>query len=201
MALDKVVAPLLRVPLFAGLKPLQLTEIARHAERVKFRDGDIITRAGTSGDGAYLIVSGEAERRPESGSFELAEPVEPGSLIGELAMLVEHAYGTTVVACGRVQCLKLTRAALYEQMQDDEALTRHFRQLIEGRLTHAAAELRRIVDELTCFGSPPPADDQAHPVIAEESTAALPALDAPALDDPPGGSFAAIFPVASGTDG
>ena len=29
MAIDKLIAPLLRVPLFAGLKPLQITEIAR----------------------------------------------------------------------------------------------------------------------------------------------------------------------------
>jgi CRP-like cAMP-binding protein len=148
MALDKVVAPLLRVPLFAGLKPLQLTEIARNAERVKFRSGDVITQEGTLGDGAYLIVSGEAERRPRPGSFELDEPVEPGSLLGELAMLVEHVYGATVVACARVHCLKLTRAALHEQMRDDSALIGHFERLIEGRLAHVAAELQRIFAEL-----------------------------------------------------
>ena len=34
MALDKLTAPLLRVPLLAGLTPLQLTEIARQAERI-----------------------------------------------------------------------------------------------------------------------------------------------------------------------
>ena len=43
MAIDRLVAPLLRVPLFAGLRPLQITEIARHAERMKFRRGDVIT--------------------------------------------------------------------------------------------------------------------------------------------------------------
>ena len=61
---------LLRVPLFSGLKPLQLTELARHAERVAFRRGSTITEAGAPGDAAYLIVSGDAaaparaERRP-----------------------------------------------------------------------------------------------------------------------------------------
>src|SRR6185436_8542068 len=54
MAIDRLVAPLLRVPLFAGLKPLQLTELARQAERVKFQRGDVITKAGEPGDGAYL---------------------------------------------------------------------------------------------------------------------------------------------------
>jgi len=35
----------------------------------------------------------------------------PGSLIGEMAMLVEHDYGSTIVARDRVFCLKLLRTA------------------------------------------------------------------------------------------
>jgi CRP-like cAMP-binding protein len=176
MAIDKVVAPLLRVPLLAGLKPLQLTELARQAERVKFRSGDVITRAGALGDGAYLIVSGEAERRPEPGSFDLAEPVEPGSLIGELAMLVEHVYGATVVACGRVHCLKLTRAALHEQIREDAALARHFAGVIDARLAFVAEELRRIALELNGgdvlpASEGPPAPDRP-PAIEQAGTPA-----------------------------
>jgi CRP-like cAMP-binding protein len=184
MAFDKVVAPLLRVPLFAGLKPLQLTEIARRAERVKFRDGDVITQAGTLGDGAYLIVAGEAERRPEPGSPGLAEPVEPGSLVGELAMLVEHVFGATVVACGRVQCLKLTRAALHEQLLEDETLARHFAAVIEDRLAYVAEELHRIMGELRG---------------GEVAPAAVDALPAEAL--PGAAETAEPLPAATGTDG
>ena len=53
MAMDNLVAPLLRLPLFAGLKPLQLTEIVRRAERQSFWPGDLITKAGQPGDGGY----------------------------------------------------------------------------------------------------------------------------------------------------
>ena len=67
MAIDRLVAPLLRVPLLAGLKPLQITELARQAERAVFRRGDTITRAGEPADGAYLIVSGMAEHLVQSG--------------------------------------------------------------------------------------------------------------------------------------
>jgi signal-transduction protein with cAMP-binding, CBS, and nucleotidyltransferase domain len=204
MALDKVVAPLLRQPLFAGLKPQQLTEIARHAERVKFRDGDVITQAGSPADGAYLIVSGEAERQPQSGSFDLAERVEEGSLIGELGMLMEHTYGVTVVARGRVHCLKIAREAMLEQMREDEALARHFRLLIEGRLTQAAAELRRIIDVLNGLCAPQTAGE----LPANEPEPPAPALieaasETPATNGDAGGTFTAIFPppAATGTDG
>lgn len=143
MAIDKVVAPMLRVPLFCGLKPLQLTEIARRAERMVFRSGGAITEAGAPGDGAYLIVSGDAVRVPELRSDE-PEPIEPGSLIGELAMLIDHAYGATVVAQNRVHCVKILRSALYEQMQADPAMADHFSSALVARLTRVALEMRRI---------------------------------------------------------
>ena len=143
MAIDKLVAPLLRVPLFAGLKPLQLTEIARQAERISFRPGGTITAAGEPGAGAYLIVAGEAVL--VSGDREQA--LEPGSLVGEIAMLTEHTYGATVMARGRVHALKITRSALHEQMRDDPPLAEHFTRLLAERLTQVAAEMRGI-DEM-----------------------------------------------------
>jgi CRP/FNR family transcriptional regulator, cyclic AMP receptor protein len=190
MAIDKVVAPLLRVPLLVGLKPLQLTELARQAERVKFRSGDIITRAGALGDGAYLIVSGEVERVPEPGSLDLPEPVEPGSLVGELAMFVEHVYGATVVARGRVHCLKLTRAALHEQMCEDATLAQHFASVIDARVTFAAEELRRIALELN--GGDTPAASEGPPASEEPP---------PAVEQPHTPAPEAAPPAATGTDG
>lgn len=147
MAIDKMVGPLLRVPILSGLRPLQLTEIARRAERIVFRSGSIITHAGAEGDGAYLIVSGVAERLPDANSSEPAEPIEPGSLVGEMAMLVEHIFRATVVARGRVNCLKIARTTLYEQMEQDPRLADHFTTMLASRLRNVAAEMRQI-DEL-----------------------------------------------------
>ena len=156
MAIDRLVAPLLRVPLFAGLKPLQLTELARQAERVKFRRGDVITKAGEPSDGAYLIVSGLAEHVEPSDPEPCAGPIEPGSLIGEMAMLVEHAYRATVIARDRVLCLKITRAAVHAQMLEDSALAQHFERRISQRLSRVADDLRQIDSILAACGSDPP---------------------------------------------
>jgi CRP-like cAMP-binding protein len=144
MSMDKLVAPLLRVPLFVGLRPLQITELARQAERVKFSRGDVIIEAGRPGDAAFLIVSGAAGRIDPPDSSGEVEPIEPGSLVGEMAMLVEHVYRATVVACERVLCLKLTRAAVHAQMEEDAALARHFERRIRERLVSVAEDLRQI---------------------------------------------------------
>ena len=155
MAIDRVVAPLLRVPLFAGLKPLQITEIARQAEKLRFRPNQIITQAGQPGDGAFLIVSGLAVRVERPQTLPSPEPVAPGSLIGEMAMLVEHEYGSTIVAQELVLCLKITRTALHAQMLDDSSLAEHFRKNISDRLRRVHEELRQIDGALAACGSDP----------------------------------------------
>ena len=138
-----VLGPLLRVPLFAKLKPLQITELARQAERIKFRAGAIIAKAGEPVDGAFLIVSGTAEQKAP-GVLSTPERVEEGALIGELAMFVEYVPSTTIVASERVHCLKLTRAAMHEQMSADPALASHFEDALVERLRKTAADLRAV---------------------------------------------------------
>ncbi len=78
----------------------------------------------------------------------MPENVVPGSLIGELAMLVEHDYGSTIVAHDRVFCLKLIRTEMHAQMREDAALAEHFRDRMTERLMQTAEALRRIDDAL-----------------------------------------------------
>ena len=166
MPVDRVVAPLLRVPLFAGLKPLQITEIARQAERLRFRQGQIITKSGESGDGAFLIVSGDAACVEKPEVLATPEPIAPGSLVGEMAMLIEHEYGSTVIAQSEfVLCLKITRAALHAQMLEDSALAEHLRSRIAERLHRVQDELRQIDDALAACSSDA-ADEKELPALS-----------------------------------
>ncbi len=147
MAIDLVLESLRRVPLFAGLTPQQIAAIRRSAERRAFRQGEVIAEAGTPGDGAYLLLAGEAVCRSDADGRDVAQPVELGSLVGELAMFVEHNYGTTVVAQGWVDCLKVERAALHEQMRADPDIAERIADVIRDRLALVAADLQ-IVDRL-----------------------------------------------------
>ena len=156
MSKDALIAPLMRVALFQGLKPLQITEIARNAERIVFRAGETITELGAEGDAAFLIVSGSAVCLGAADR----DAVEPGSLIGEMAMLIEHAYGSRVVAQGNVRALRLTRSALHEQMLADPTLAQHLMTRIVERLNAVADELKRIDG---VFGERPPVAALAAP--------------------------------------
>lgn len=143
MAIDPLVAPLLRVELFQGLKPLQITEIARTAERMVYREGETITLAGTPGDAAYVVVGGACEWVENRGDAA-GEPIEIGSMIGEMAMFIDHTFGATVIARGPVRCLKIGRETMHRLMLEDRSLAQHLTQKIALRLHHVGHELRSL---------------------------------------------------------
>lgn len=151
MSISVLARQLISQEIFTGLSPLQLTEIVRQAERIVYRPGDTIVEAGAAGDAAVLIVSGDAVRFDdgESALGLNAQGVGTGSLLSELAMLVEHEHGVTVVAHTTVRALRITRSGLRAQMLDDPDLAGHFVDRITERLNRVADELRHIDYGLT----------------------------------------------------
>lgn len=155
MTFASLAEPLRRVALFQGLRPLQVSEIARRADRVVFKPDDTIIKEGEAGDGAYLIVTGTAVRTTAPGTDASAEPLGPGTLVGEMAMLVETDYSSTVICREPVRALKITRAGLLEQMSSDLALADHIVEKLSGRLKELANELRKVDETLAAAGKIP----------------------------------------------
>lgn len=144
MSIEALVVPLMRVRLFQGLNAAHLTRLAKIAERVTYREGQYIVEAGQDGAAAIVVVNGPAESLgtgPDEREF-----VAPGSVIGEMAMFIEHVYGTTVIARGPVRALRFSRAAMHQLMTDDQPLAEFLVGKISSRLKSVAAELHRIDD-------------------------------------------------------
>ncbi len=146
MAIDMVVQSLLRVDLFRGLKPLQLAELARRSDRIVYKAGDAIISEGAAGDAAVLIVSGDAVRT--SGPLHTAdvEPVPDGSLLGEMAMLIETDYTSTVIARSMTRAVRITRQAVLTQITADASLADHLSQKLVSRLHAVSLQLQEIDD-------------------------------------------------------
>ncbi len=153
MSYELLLEPLRRVPLFQGLRPIQITEIARRAERVMFRAEDVIIREDETGEAAFLIISGDVVR---TGGPDIGDSISAGTMLGEMAMLVETTYSSTVVCKGPVKALKITRESLHEQMRADLPLAEHFIAKLSGRLRALAEELRRV--DQTLAADPLPAE-------------------------------------------
>jgi CRP-like cAMP-binding protein len=172
MSIDRVIEPLLNVPIFQGLPEAQLRAIARDAEKVKFKRGEIITHAGETGNAAYIVVSGAAERFGEPYLLAVPEPIEVGSMIGELAMLIEHEYGSTIRASQRTLCLKIPRGAVEALMLEDPSLAAHFETYMTDRLLKIAEELRLLAGPAADAPVTDEVEDDPAPPAIDSSPAA-----------------------------
>ena len=172
---DHILRQLSHVSLFQGLTPLQISEIARRAERVIYNPGAMIIEENAEGDAAVLIISGQTVRVSGPELTSRTSPVAEGSLLGELAMLVETIHSSTVVARGQVRALRITRDELHAQIAADRDLADRLVQKIVGQLSRMAVELRQI--DATLSRS---ADATEKSFVSRNTQPALPASSAAA---------------------
>src|ERR1700742_645209 len=105
--LDAKIELLRQVPLFLGITEEQLGAIAAIAQKMFFQEGESLITEGQSGDAAFLIMTGKAGyARIEHGEV-VDEDLWPGTLVGELAMLVESVHNVTVTAKERLRALAI----------------------------------------------------------------------------------------------
>ena len=144
MTIDIFVQHLRRVCLFQALNALQITEIARHAQRVIYQPGQTIIEENKPSHAAILIVSGNATRINGPNTNSRNELLSPGFLIAEMGMLVETHHTSTIVAVSEVRALHICREDLINQMEQDPRLADHFMKILTTRLSTIANELRTI---------------------------------------------------------
>ena len=156
MASDILIRQLARLPLFQGLTLLQLDEIARRGEHSVYNPGAIIIEEGAEAHGAVLIVAGEAARVSGPELKAKVEPIPSGSLLGEVAMLVETTYGSTIVARGHVRALHIRRDELHAQMAEDRTVAERIIDNIARRLQSFFEELRGLDDVFARTAAAPP---------------------------------------------
>ena len=144
MATDALIHALRHIAMFDGLSPLQITEIARRADRIVYKPGSRITQAHQPADAAIVLVSGTAERIEGPGLADQSQPLPAGTIIAEMAMLIETVTASTVVAVTEVRALRIARDEMHELIAEDPALAEHFVGKAAGRLRDVAGQLREI---------------------------------------------------------
>jgi CRP-like cAMP-binding protein len=137
-----------RAPLFSGLSKSQLWAIAENSRKVFFEAGEAIIEAGAPGDTAYLILTGKAGCQKLENHQLVDEDLWPGTLIGELAILVETVHAFTVTAKERLRALAITRDAFRKVMEADPAVAEHISDKLVMRLQALTTDLRKLDERL-----------------------------------------------------
>ncbi len=146
--LDQKIELLQQVPLLSGLSEELLGAVADSGQKTFFEAGEKLITEGESGTTAYLIMTGKAGCPRTEADETFIEDLWPGSLVGELGMLVETTHNVTVTAQERLRALAFHRDAFRPVMEAHPELAQHISEKLLVRLHGLAAELRKIDEKL-----------------------------------------------------
>jgi CRP-like cAMP-binding protein len=93
------------VPLFAGCSKAELRELARTADEIDLRDGQVLTREGRPGREFFVLVDGTV--RVTRNGRKLSD-LGAGDWFGEIALLTNVPRTATVTATSPVDVLVIT---------------------------------------------------------------------------------------------
>ncbi|PYE88931.1 cyclic nucleotide-binding domain-containing protein [Phyllobacterium leguminum] len=119
MALDDDIRILGTVGLFESFTPEQLRLLAFGAERLVLRAGRELFREDQSADCAYVVISGSITlfRETNDGRIPLRS-VEPGAMLGEMALLTQTTRPTGAVAEVETEVIRISRSVFHRILEE-----------------------------------------------------------------------------------
>jgi putative ABC transport system ATP-binding protein len=123
-----------RVPLFSGLLPNTLTEVADKMALEEFPAGEIVLRQGDPGDKFYLIRSGEAEVLVRKGAQD--EPVatlDEGRFFGEQALLTGEPRNASIRAKTQLELCTLGKDDFQNVLKSSATFQEELRKVLFER--------------------------------------------------------------------
>jgi CRP-like cAMP-binding protein len=126
-----------KVPAFAGCNEKELAEVARYVDDWSVTAGTALTREGTVGHEAFVIIEGEAAVMING---ESVAELGPGQFVGEMAMLDRRPRSATVVAQTDMR-LFLIGPAAFDEFASLRAVARELTKELADRLRQADARV------------------------------------------------------------
>ncbi len=145
MSLDSDIALLKRVPLFADLptEPIRLLAFSAGrrelaADQILFREGDPANSGFVVASGGIQITAGAKTKR------KVVASCEAGSLVGELALLIETKRPGTAIAMTACELLEIDRTLILRMLNEFPRVAVDWRATMSERLIATVGELGRV---------------------------------------------------------
>ncbi len=92
---DQKIAILKTVPLFSNLSKRHLTELSKHADKVKIDAGQIMAKEGEKGSDFFLIIEGKAQVKK---GRKIIRNLKSGDYFGEISLIDGEPRTASVIA-------------------------------------------------------------------------------------------------------
>ena len=147
MSIEDDIALFSRVPTLNVLGMAALNVLAIGAEHKNLEFGDELFKIGDEGDSGYVV---------KRGSFRVAAVervnetvVGPGSLIGELALMVAMPRPATAMALESSTVIRLSRSLFQRVLESHPEAAWRLRDEMAARTSNAAGSIARLTAKLT----------------------------------------------------
>jgi CRP-like cAMP-binding protein len=137
MSIEDDVALLERVPTLRLLGTASLRMLAIGSEQRNFSPGDHLFNAGDDADAGYIVQRGSI--RVEDGGAEVV--AGPGSLIGELALIVAMKRPSSAVALDHASVIRVSRSLFQRVLESDPTAARRLRDELAARTSQLASDI------------------------------------------------------------
>jgi CRP-like cAMP-binding protein len=138
MSIEDDVALLERVPTLRLLGAAALRMLAIGSEQRDFARGDRLFNAGDAADAGFVVQRG-AFRIEDGGGAEIV--AGPGTLIGELALVVAMQRPSTAVALEYSSVIRVARSLFQRVLESDPAAARRLRDEFATRTSQIASDI------------------------------------------------------------
>ncbi|WP_052665302.1 sensor histidine kinase [Nitriliruptor alkaliphilus] len=132
-----------QVDLFTDLSDDDLRRICKGVLEVNLESGEVLFEEGDPGDQAYVVLAGTVDIvKATEGREALVAVREPGSVIGEMALLQEAPRIATVRARTDAQLLVISKATLDELLESSPSAARAMFRSLLARMRETSDRLR-----------------------------------------------------------
>jgi CRP-like cAMP-binding protein len=146
MGLNDDIAAMSRVPTLAILEPDALRLLAFAAETRILRAGDVLFRRGEESDAGFIVVSGAIALDARDDGSPASYIAGPGTLIGELALLVPVVRPATAIARESSSVMRMSRTLVHRVLAEFPRSALALRKAMTTRLTSFSQELAQLRD-------------------------------------------------------
>jgi HEAT repeat protein len=132
-----------RAPLFAGLAPSDVKDIAALADERLFHDAELIARQGDPGDEMFIIVAGDVSvhERVDGQSEQEVIRRSAGDVVGEMAVISQEPRMASLIALGPVRLLSVDRKQFESMLRERPEIGLAVMRVLIARLKEREAEL------------------------------------------------------------
>ena len=143
MSIDDDIAFLERVPMLAQLGESALRILAIGAESYSVGEGEVLFAPEESADCAYVVQRGSFAVKPEA-TNAMESIAEPGSLLGESALLVETPRRASATAREDSIVMRISRAMFVKMLESNPEAAQRLRTLFASRADQLASDFEKV---------------------------------------------------------